>query len=137
MNGAIEQAHLVGKPVSHKFFKLVAETLDDKRMQKDGLSLLNFHRAHRIEASRTIQNRLIDAWNKRPPEFVLKYFLEMKSEGVILSRLAYRCIVVAYEHSDPEFAVEIYNEMEGSGVQLDRPAYNAVLGACFQLGMCE
>ncbi|CAK0901891.1 unnamed protein product [Prorocentrum cordatum] len=135
--GATPRAHLIGKAVSHKFFKLVAETLDDKRIQEDGVRLLELGRAHGIAPSPATQNRLLDAWKNQLPDFVLRYFLEMKDAGVILSRWAYRYIVVAHERSDPSLALKVYSEMEVLGIQLDRAAYNAVLGARFQLGMLD
>ena len=44
--GAAPKAHLIGKAVSHKFFKLVAETLDDERIQEDGIRLLDLIQKH-------------------------------------------------------------------------------------------
>lgn len=135
--GATPKAHLIGKAVSHKFFKLVAETLDDKRIREDGVGLLDLIQAHGIAPAPAIQNRLLTAWNNQLPKFVLKYFLEMKGAGVALSRWAYRYIVVTHERSDPEFALNIYSEMEASGIRLDRASCNAVLGARSQLGMLD
>jgi pentatricopeptide repeat protein len=136
--GVPPDVQFISKAVSHKFFKLVAQTLDDKRIQEDGLRLLGLGRASfGLDPSPTAQNRLLEAWKNQPPEHVLKYFLEMKSAGVSLSRWAYRYLVVAHERSDPEFAIKVYNEMVESGIQTDRHAYNAVLSACSQLGMYE
>jgi pentatricopeptide repeat protein len=135
--GASPEAHLIGKAVSHKFFKLVDETLDYKRIQEDGLRLLDLIRAHAIAPAPATQNRLLAAWKNQLPEVVLKYFLEMKDASIILSRWAYRYIVVAHERSDPEFALKIYSEMKASGIPLDLASYNAVLGARSQLGMLD
>jgi pentatricopeptide repeat protein len=133
--GAVPRAHLIHKAVSNSFFQLVAETLDDKRIQKDGLLLLDLVLAHGIDPSATIQNRLLAAWKSQLPECIVRYFLKLKSAGVILSRWAYRCIVVTHERSDPKFALKVYSEMEGLGIELDRVTYNAVLGARSRLGM--
>lgn len=133
--GAVRGAHFVHKAVSDKFFQLVAEGLGDKRIQIDGLRLLDLVRAHGIDPSYNIQSRLLVAWKNQPPASVIDYFLKMKSAGVILSKLAYRCIVVGHERSDPEFSLKVYSEMERSGIQLNRAAYNSVLRARFQLGM--
>jgi len=135
--GPPPNAHLIGKAVSHRFFTLVGETLDHKRIQEDGVRLLELIRAHGIAPSPATQNRLLEAWRNQLPEVVLEYFIEMKGAGISLSRWAYRYIVVAHERSDPAFALKIYSEMEVLGIQLDRAAYNAVLGARFQLGMLD
>lgn len=123
------------RAVSHKFFKLVVESLDDTRIQEDGLRLLDVIQSHGIRPSPTTQNRVLAAWKNQLPESVLKYFLRMKSEGVIMSRWAYRYIVVAHERADPAFALKIYGEMEELGVEPDRATYNSVLDAYYQLGM--
>jgi len=133
--GAVRGAHLVHKAVSDKFFQLVAEVLDDKRIQTDGLRFLDLVRAHGIDPSFNIQSRLLVAWKNQPPADVIHYFLQMKGAGVILSKLAYRCIVVGHERSDPELALKVYGEMERSGIQLNQSTYQSVLRARFRLGM--
>ncbi|CAK0885513.1 unnamed protein product [Prorocentrum cordatum] len=133
--GVVPGAHLIDKAVSNKFFQFVAETLDDKRMKRDGLSLLDLVRCHGIDPSPSTQNRLLSAWKGEPPVSVVEYFVKMKGDRVTLSNWAYRSIIVAYEHSDPGFVMKVGTEMERSGIQLQRTAYNAVLGACLQLGM--
>jgi pentatricopeptide repeat protein len=133
--GAAPDAHLIRKPISDKFFKLVADNLDVKRIQEDGLRLLDLVQAHGLAPSITTQNCLIIAWKSKLPESVVKYFLDMKSAGVHISRLAYQSILMAHERSDPEFALKIYDEMEMLGIKTDRVGYNAMLGACLQLGM--
>jgi len=133
--GAVPGAHLINKAVSNKFFQLVADSLDDKRIQMDGLSLLDLVRAHGIRPSPCTQNRLLSAWKDQLPESVVEYFVKMMSDRVPLSNWAYRVIVVNYERSDPAFALKVSNEMERSGIQLQKPAYNAVLCAFVQLGM--
>jgi len=133
--GAEPDAHLVRKPIADKFFKLVAVNLDAKRIQEDGLRLLDLVQAHGLAPSITTQNCLIIAWRSKLPESVVKYFLNMKSAGILISRLAYQSILIVHERSDPEFALKIYDEMEILGIKADRIGYNAVLGACFQLGM--
>ncbi|CAK0900222.1 unnamed protein product [Prorocentrum cordatum] len=117
--GAVPGAHLIHKAVSNRFFQLVAGTLDDKRVQIDGLRLLDLVRVHGIHASVEIQNRLLAAWRDRQlPESVVEYFVKMKSAGTTLSKWACRSIIVAYERSDPELVLKMCNEMEGSGIQL-------------------
>jgi len=133
--GAVASAHLINKTVSDKFFQLVAEALDDERIQTDGLWLLDLVRAHGIDPSPSIQKRVLVAWGNQCPESVLEYFLKLKRAGVTLSRWVYHSIVVAHERSDPEFALKTYFEMEELGIKLTGAAYNAVLGACAQLGM--
>jgi len=135
--GAAPDAHLIRKPIADKFFKLVATNLDAKRIQEDGLRLLDLVQIHGLVPSITTQNCLIIAWRSKLPESVVKYFLKMKSAGVLISRLAYQSILMVHERSDPEFALKIYDEMEMLGIQTDRVGYNAVLGACLQLGMHE
>ncbi|CAK0807344.1 unnamed protein product [Prorocentrum cordatum] len=133
--GAVLGAHLIDKAVSNNFFQLVTETLDDKRIQRDGVSLLDLVRAHGLDPSPSTQNRVLSVWNDQPPQIVMEYFVKMHSDRVNLSNWAYRSMIVAYEHSDPAFVVKVSKEMERSGIQLQRKAYNAVLGACLQLGM--
>jgi len=133
--GAVPDAHLIDKAVSNNFFQLVVDTLDDKRIQTDGLALLDLIWAHGIEPSPSTQNCLLSAWKDQPPERVVEYFVKMKSAGITLSNWACRSVVVAYGRSDPAFVLKVSNEMERSGIQLQRKAYIAVLGACLQLGM--
>lgn len=133
--GAAPDAHLIRKPISDKFFKLVADNLDAKRLQEDGLRLLDLVQVHGLAPSITTQNCLIIAWRSKLPESVVKYFLDMKSTGVLISRLAYQSILMFHERSDPEFALKIYDEMEMLGIKTDKVGYNAMLGACLQLGM--
>jgi pentatricopeptide repeat protein len=135
--GALPDAHLIAKAVSQKYFNLVAGILDDKRLRDDGLRLLKLIQAHGLPPSNFTQNRFLHAWKNQLPKSVLQYFLEMRSDGVILSRWVYRYIVVVHERSDPSLALKIYDEMEGLGITTNLAAYNAVLGACFQLGMHE
>ncbi|CAK0891619.1 unnamed protein product [Prorocentrum cordatum] len=120
-----------------KFFKLVAESLDDKRMRDEGLKFLEVIRAHRVSPSTLAQNRLIVAWRSKPPDDVLAYFVKMKDAGVMLSSTAYRCIMAANERTNPEFTLKLYDEMKELGIKLDRVAYNAVLCACSQNGMLD
>lgn len=133
--GAVPKAHLITKAVSQKFFKLVADNLDDKRMREDGLRLLDLVQAHGITPSPAMQNCLVLAWKNEFPQSVLEYFLKMRSAGVSLSRWAYGSIVVANERPDPEFALEVFEEMEQLGISPHRAAYNAALGAYSQLSM--
>ncbi|CAK0891620.1 unnamed protein product [Prorocentrum cordatum] len=135
--GAVPDVHLLCRSTASKFFKLVAESLDDKRMREEGLKLLDVIRAHRVSPSTLAQNRLIVAWRSKPPVDVLAYFVEMKDAGVMLSSTAYRCIMAANERTNPEFTLKLYDEMKGLGIKLDRVAYNAVLCACSQNGMLD
>jgi len=135
--GPSPDAHLIGKGVSDRFFKLVLENAPDDRIQKHGLQLLDLIRAHGISPSFPMQNRLVAAWKSKLPENVLHYFVKMKSDGVVLARIVYHCILMAYERRDPEFTLQMFDEMETLGIKPDSVAYNAVLGACAQLGMHE
>jgi len=135
--GAVPDVHLLCRSTASKFFKLVAESLDDKRMQEEGLKFLEVIRAHRVSPSTLVQNRLIVSWRSKPPGDVLAYFVKMKDAGVMLSSTAYRCIMAANERTNPEFTLKLYDEMKELGIQLDRVAYNAVLCACSQHGMLE
>ncbi|CAK0821918.1 unnamed protein product [Prorocentrum cordatum] len=135
--GAVPDVHLLCKSSASKFFKLVAESLDDKRMREEGLRLLDVIRAHGLSPSTLAQNRLIVAFRSKLPEHVLAYFVQMKESGVMLSSTAYRCIMAANERTGPEFTLKLYNEMLELGIKLDRVAYNAVLCALSQLGMLD
>lgn len=68
-----------------KFFTFVAEQIGDERLRKDGLQILTAVRVHGIPPPLILQNRLISAWASNPPEQVLKYFEQMREEGVTLS----------------------------------------------------
>lgn len=136
-SGAAPDAHLVGKPVSDKFFKLVADNLDAQRLRADGLGLLDLIQAHGLAPSIATQNRLVVAWRSKLPESVLDYFLKMKSSGFTISRIAYHSILMAAERSDPRTALSMFAEMEKSGIKPDGVAFNAVMGACSQLGMSD
>jgi len=120
-----------------KFFRLVAENLDDKRMRETGLQLLEVIQAHGIVPTNAIQNCLIRAWQSKLPDHVLEVFVKLRERGVSLSSTAYRCIMAAYERTDPERTVKLYDEMVERGVKLDRVAYNAALCACSHLGMAD
>jgi len=136
-NGAVPDVHLLCKSTTRNFFKLVAESLDDKRMQEEGLKFLEVIRAHGISPSTIAQNRLIVAWRSKLPENVLAYFVKMKDAGVMLSSTAYRCIMAANERTNPEVTLKLYDEMKELGIKLDRVAYNAVLCACSQHGLLD
>jgi len=135
--GAVPDVHLLCRSTVSKFFKLVAESLDDKRMREEGLRLLDVIRAHGLSPSTLAQNRLIVSFRSKLPEHVLAYFVQMKESGVMLSSTAYRCIMAANERTGPEFTLKLYNEMLELGIKLDRVAYNAVLCALSQLGMLD
>jgi len=134
---AVPDVHLLCRSTASKFFTLVAESLDEKRMREEGLKFLEVIRAHRVSPTTFAQNRLIVAWRSKPPENILAYFVKMKDAGVMLSSTAYRCIMAANERTNPEFTLKLYNEMKGVGIKLDRVAYNAVLCACSQDGMFD
>jgi pentatricopeptide repeat protein len=135
--GVGHDAHLIGKATADKFFNLVAENLDVKRMRNDGLSLFDVVQAHGLAPSTAIQNRVIIAWKSKPPKSVVKYLLTMKSSGHLISRLAYFSIMISSERSDPELVLRLCDEMEILGIKPDKVAYNSVLGACCQLGMYD
>jgi pentatricopeptide repeat protein len=136
-SGAVPDVHLLCKSTASKFFKLVAESLDDKRMREEGLRFLDVIQAHKVSPSTLAQNRLLVAFRSKPPENVLAYFVKMKESGVLLSSTAYRCIMAANERTGPEFTLKLYDEMQEIGVKLDRVSYNSVLCAFSQLGMLD
>jgi pentatricopeptide repeat protein len=135
--GAVPDVHLLCKSTASKFFKLVAESLDDKRMREEGLRFLDVIRAHKLSPSTLAQNLLIVAFRSKPPDNVLAYFVKMKESGVMLSSTAYRCIMAANERTGPEITLKLYEEMQELGIKLDRVAYNAVLCALSQLNMLD
>jgi len=120
-----------------KFFRVVAENLDEKRMRETGLQLLEIIQAHGIVPTHAIQNCLICAWKSKLPDHVLEVFVKLRERGVSLSSTAYRCIMAAHERTDPERTLQLYDEMVERGVKLDRVAYNAALCACSHLGMVD
>mmetsp|Transcript_88814 Transcript_88814/g.231493 ORF Transcript_88814/g.231493 Transcript_88814/m.231493 type:complete len:498 (+) Transcript_88814:124-1617(+) len=120
-----------------KFFRLVAENLDEKRMRETGLQLLQVIQAHGVVPTNAIQNSLICAWKSKLPDHVLEVFVKLRERGVSLSSTAYRCIMAAHERTDPERTLKLYDEMVERGVKLDRVAYNAALCACSHLGMVD
>jgi len=136
-SGAVPHASLLCRSTSSKFFKLVAESLDETRLREEGLKFLEVIQAHSVSPSTLAQNRLIVAWKSKPPDAVLAYFVKMKDAGVMLSSTAYRCIMAANERTNPEFTLKLYAEMKELGIKLDRVAYNAVLCACSQQGMLD
>jgi len=75
------------------FFSFVAGQLDDERLRKDGLQILVAIRDHGIQPPHVLQNRLVCAWENKPPEFVLNYFKKMREDGFTLSSAACRCIL--------------------------------------------
>ncbi|CAK0836848.1 unnamed protein product [Prorocentrum cordatum] len=81
------------------------------------------------------QNRVLAAWEERPPERVAEYFVKVRSTGTPLSKRAYRSIVVAYERSDPTFVLKIDKEMKRPGIHFKRTAQNAGLGIHCKVGM--
>jgi pentatricopeptide repeat protein len=124
--------HTVGK-----FFKLVAESLDEKRMRETGPQLLEIVQAYGMAPTNVIQNCLICAWKSKLPENVVEVFVKLRERGVCLSSTAYRCIMAAHERTEPERTLELYDEMLERGVKLDRVAYNAAMCACSHLGMAD
>ncbi|CAK0812225.1 unnamed protein product [Prorocentrum cordatum] len=133
--GAAPDAHHIAKPVSDKFFKLVADNLGAERMRADGLGLLELMQAHGLAPSIDTQNRLVVAWKSKLPESVLSYFHKMKNAGVEISRIAYHSILMSHERSDPSATLLLFNEMDKLEIKPDGVAYNAVMGACCKLGM--
>jgi len=75
------------------FFSFVAGQLDDERLRKDGLQILVAIRDHGIQPPHVLQNRLVCAWEDKPPEFVVNYFKKMREDGFTLSSAACRCIL--------------------------------------------
>jgi pentatricopeptide repeat protein len=117
-----------------RLFKLMVENLDEARLRKDGLQLLEAFQTHDIMPTNLAQNRVICAWRSKLPEHVLQYFAEMRRGGVMLSATAYRCIMAANERTDPETTLQLYDEMVSRGLKLDRVAFNAALCAYSHLG---
>ncbi|CAK0796671.1 unnamed protein product [Prorocentrum cordatum] len=78
--GPVPDADLINKAVSHAFFQLVAGILSDESIRMDGLRLIEIVRAHGIDMSPTIQNRLLAAWENQLPDSVLEYLLHMRRE---------------------------------------------------------
>ncbi|CAK0904636.1 unnamed protein product, partial [Prorocentrum cordatum] len=74
-----------------RFFTLVAEHLDDERLRKDGLQVLEAVRAHGIPPPLALQDRLVCAWGSRLPEQVLSYFARMQEQGLTLSSAMRQC----------------------------------------------
>jgi len=128
---------LISSHIVSKFFKLVAENLDEKRMRETGLQLLDIIQAHKVAPTNAVQNCLICSWKSKLPDDVLKVFVKLRAQGVSLSSTAYRCIMAAYERTEPERTLKLYDEMVERGVKLDRVAYNAALCACSHLGMAD
>jgi len=118
-----------------RFFKLVATNLEDTRMQKDGIQLLQMLLAHGLSPTNLIQNQLIRSWKSKLPCHVVEVFVNMREKGVHLSATAYRCIMAAHERTEPVFTLRLYDEMLAQGIKIDRVAFNAVLCACSHLGM--
>ncbi|CAK0844505.1 unnamed protein product, partial [Prorocentrum cordatum] len=116
--GPVPGADLINKAVSGAFFQLVVGILSDESIRMDGLRLLELVRAHGIDPSPTIQNRLLAAWENQFPDSVLEYFLNIRREGVKLSTRVFRSIVVARERVDPEFVSMIYSGV-GVGIELE------------------
>lgn len=118
-----------------KFFRIVMENLDELRMREIGIQLLDVIQAHGMVPTTTIQNQIICAWKSKPPDSVLRAFMKLRQQGIVLSSTAYRCIMAANERTKPEFTLELYDEMVENGVKLDRVSFNAVLCACSIRGM--
>jgi pentatricopeptide repeat protein len=128
---------LINNHTVSKFFRFVAENLDEKCMRETGLRLLEIIQAHGMAPTNAIQNCLICAWKSKLPDHVLEAFVKLREQGCSLSSTAYRCIMAAHERTDPERTLKLYDEMMERGVKLDRVAYNATLCACSHLGMAE
>jgi pentatricopeptide repeat protein len=134
-NGAVCDQQSINSGTVSKFFKLVAQNLDDKRMQKDGIQLMRTVLTHGLSPTNLIQNQLIRSWKSKLPDHVVTVFVDLREKGVHLSATAYRCIMAAHERTEPVFTLRLYDEMQERGIKIDRVAFNAVLCACSHLGM--
>ncbi|CAK0876067.1 unnamed protein product [Prorocentrum cordatum] len=133
--GVAVDARLVGKATCDRFFVLVANNLDASRMRRDGLRLFDLAQAHGIAPSTVVQNRFVIAWKSKLPKSALRYLLQLKSTGCLISRLAYFAIVLSSEKDDPHLVVETFEEMETLGIKADKVAFNAVLRACTSMSL--
>jgi pentatricopeptide repeat protein len=116
-----------------RFFKSVAESLDEVCMQEVGVELIEAIRAHGLAPTHRVQNLLICGWRSKPPEHVVQLFMTLREQGVSLSPTVYRCLLAAFERSQPQLTLDIYHEMVNRGVKFDRAALNAALCACSNL----
>jgi pentatricopeptide repeat protein len=131
--GVGHDQHLIDRRTSVGFFKLVVHNLGDERLRLDGLRLLDAIRAHGLSPAVGAQDYLIVAWRSKLPEHVVKYFVKMREEGIILSWTAIRCVMSFYQWSDPAFTLTLYGELTERGVRPDRVHFNAALTAYCEL----
>lgn len=132
--GIVCNVQMVKDGVASKFFRVVAQSLDEKSMRDKGVELIEAIRAHGLEPVHFVQNCLICAWKSKPPKHVIQLFMALREQGVSLSSTAYRCIMAFHERSKPQFTLDLYDEMVKRGSKVDRVAYNAALCACSHLG---
>lgn len=132
--GVVCNHEMVKNGVVSKFFRVVAQSIDEQCMQDIGVELIEAIRAHGIEPVHLVQNRLICAWRSKPPMHVLEMFMTLREQGYSLSPTAYRCIMAANERTKPHLTLDLYEEMANRGSKIDRVAFNAALCACSHLG---
>jgi len=135
--GVVCNQQMVKNGVASRFFRVVAESLDEKTMQDTGVELLETIRAHGLEPVHLVQNRLICAWRSKPPPRVLHMLMTLREQGVSLSSTVYRCIMAAHERTKPRLTLHLYDEMVNRGSKIDRVAFNAALCASSHLGRTD
>jgi len=135
--GVVCNRQMVVDGVVSRFFKVVAQSLDEKSMQDTGVELIDAVRAHGLEPVHHVQNCLICAWKSKPPQHVIELFMTLREQGVSLSPTAYRCIMAAHERAKPHLTLNPYDEMVQRGSKVDRVAFNAALCACSHLGQAS
>jgi len=133
--GVAPGACFIDRLISSKFFKLVSDNLNAERVREDGLRLLGLIQSHGLSPSISVQNRVVVAWKSNLPVWVLAYFLKMRGTGVVISHMAYNCMLELCGKTHPELALEIYDEMEALGLKFDTVTYNSMLDVCFKLRM--
>ncbi|CAK0807749.1 unnamed protein product [Prorocentrum cordatum] len=67
-----------------RFFTLGTEQLDDKRLRKGGMHILEVSWAHGVLPPRILHNRLVCAWGSNLPEQVLIHFAHVREHGITL-----------------------------------------------------
>jgi pentatricopeptide repeat protein len=132
--GVVCDQQMVKNGMANRFFKLVAEGLDDKCMQENSVELIEAIGSHGLVPTFLVQNRLICAWRSKPPQHVLQSFMALREQGVRLSPTVYRCIMAAHERTEPHLTLDLYDEMLTRGIKVDRVGLNAALCACSHLG---
>lgn len=133
-DGVVCDQQMVKNGMANRFFKLVAESLEDKCMQEHSVALIEAIGSHGLVPTFLVQNRLVCAWRSKPPQHILQSFMALREQGVRLSPTVYRCIMAAHERTEPHLTLELYDELVTRGIKVDRVGLNAALCACSHLG---